>query len=944
MVEAVLLLQIDHDSSLKGLDITALVILAGIIVTLLTMSWRDPRLPNDHVAKASTVPSFYFRSPEEGFTLWQFLTISWTKHLIGAASSRELKDQDVWSLPFEFHHEQLHERFRKLKGTMFMRLMQANGLDCLIIFFTSVIQPLALYSGPLLLQQLLRSMQDPAAPLRASIIYAALALAFRIIHAQVLVVELWFGRRAYERSRGQMITGIYEKTLTRKFGGPSEDDSSKDDIENNEDQSWVRKFLQSASGACSCSCLARKDKVKSSAKSPASLGKVLNLLRADAYEVAQRFWEVEQLVSLPIGLILSIVLVWRLLGWSCFIGVLAVVAAQSANAVIARILIAWESKRRSTTDSRMEVTRQIVECIRHLRYYGWQQTWITKVMTKRQRELTYRIITTCWGVLVTFNTTLASGLFPVAAFYAYTVLAGNQLTVDVAFPALELLSMLESNLRELPGVITVLINASVALKRIEDFMQEPDKEQTERDNLDQDPQLENASLAWPGLENEVLRNVSVTLAPGLNVIRGIVGSGKTALLLGLLGELDVLKGCRTQSHKMIAFCSQTPWLETMSIRENILFAAPLDEPRYHRVLEACALTQDLAAFKDGDHSELGENGVGLSGGQRARVALARAVYSNASILMLDDPISALDHDTAVHIVRNCLTGSLMEGRTVVLVTHRDDLCKGLASQILDVTSGTVHSSTLSPSSSAETSSLSSSSDLGAKKDAAGTETPPIVDKFIEDEHRATGGIRPKVYLEYIKAGKYRWWALLVLAVLMVRLSLLAQTWLLKQWGEAYHPEKVSLKSLFGNLPPPDQDVRPWLLWFLIIVIVQAVVQLIQKGVLATIVYSAGKGMFQQIVQRVCHAPFRYYDVTPVGRLLNRLTGDIQTVDGNISETFQGLVIQVIAWVSSLVVIASITPLFLAFAIGMTITFVMIFRRYLPVSQSLRRLEVCPNQL
>ena len=118
----------------------------------------------------------------------------------------------------------------------------------------------------------------------------------------------------------------------------------------------------------------------------------------------------------------------------------------------------------------------------------------------------------------------------------------------------------------------------------------------------------------------------------------------------------------------------------MSIRENILFNLPYEPARYRKTLDACALLPDLASFQHGDLSTIGRMGLACRVARKARVALARAVYSPASILLLDDPISALDQQTAEWIIRRCLTGNLVEGRTIVLVTHRIDICKGLATR------------------------------------------------------------------------------------------------------------------------------------------------------------------------------------------------------------------------------------------------------------------------
>ena len=689
------------------------------------------------------------------------------------------------------------------------------------------------------------------------------------------------------------------------------------------------------------------------------------------------------------------------MGWPCLIGVLAVVIAQAVNALITRVLLRWERIRRKATDNKLEKITQYIEAIRHLRWYGWQDFWQAEIMEARQHELNLRVVTGVWGLLISFTNAFASGLFPVAAFYAYTVWADQALRIDVAFPALQLFSMLESNLRDIPNLITVLLNAKVAIGRIEDFMSESDKGETSTPSNSQEAAepnseatsiyqptgtqgaqasqlttaassavakstvgsdtksfhsakstdgsrsshlvLQNASFVWPGTSNSVLRNINLAFPVGLSVICGKVAAGKTALLQAMLGELDKRDGQVIRSDEMIGYCAQTPWLQSMSIRDNILFSSPLDESRYKQVLKACALSPDLATLKHGDLSNIGENGIGLSGGQKARVALARAVYSRANILLLDDPLSALDHQTAEAIVRNCFGGPLLKGRTVVLVTHRIDLCHGVAQQMLEISEGRAHvldleATTVSSDLCKTQSNESAVSDSQKMNDEQRMAAVP--EKFVEDEHRAYGGVRTAVYWEYIRAGKLKWWAVFVCLLALWRLTFLGETWFLKQWGEAYNrPLKLAISGLFDKLPSPETNIRPWLLGFLLLAIIRPSMFLISQGFMLVIVYSAGRQMFQEIMDRVSHATFRFYDVTPVGRLMNRMTSDIGTIDGVISSQFQAVAWLLITWVSSIVVIASVTPVFLIFSLFLTAAFVLIFLQFLPTSQSLRRLEM-----
>jgi ABC-type multidrug transport system fused ATPase/permease subunit len=469
-------------------------------------------------------------------------------------------------------------------------------------------------------------------------------------------------------------------------------------------------------------------------------------------------------------------------------------------------------------------------------------------------------------------------------------------------------------------------------------MKEPEKDDSDVGmSANLDLKMTQASFAWPGATDPVLQDISLSFPTGITVICGEVGAGKTALLQALLGELDQLGGEYHRTNEMLGYCGQIPWLQSMSIRENILFSAPYEETRYKKVLEACALLPDMLNFKDGDLTLIGENGVGLSGGQKARVSLARAVYSQAKILLLDDPLSALDHQTADFIVRRCLSGPLLEDRTAILVTHRTELCLGIAKQAIQITNG--RALILDPETIPfEDLHRVKSSDAANDEQGADADQAVVAEKFMEDEFRQHGGVQAKVYWEYIKAGRLKWWALLVFLLSAFRLIDIGRTWFLKQWGEAYDSVQGA-SGPFGDLPSPENDIRPWLVGFFVIAIVEAFSFCISQSVMLVIVYKAGKLLFERVMVKVTRATFRFYDVTPVGRLMNRLTSDINTVDGNISMQFQLMAIFSIAWISSIVVIGSVTPFFLLFATTLTTGFIFIFSHFLPTSQSLRRLEM-----
>ncbi|KAF1843379.1 P-loop containing nucleoside triphosphate hydrolase protein [Cucurbitaria berberidis CBS 394.84] len=931
--------------------------LLGIFI-ILNMPLRDPNLSNKEISPVFTPPTVELRTPEDNLTPWQYMVVSWMAPLIQKGVTQDMEDQDVWSLGYEFKHVRLHHAFRKLPGSVTRRIFVANGLDLVLTTSLNVVRLAATLLTPVLLQRLLASMNDPTSPRSAKVTYASMGLFLRLISAQLNVFVLWYQRRAYERSRGELITMLYEKTLNRKILGAKQEAKAEpqNGHTNGEDltaesgetngnhgasktvsQGWLKRLSVSFRLA-----FTRKPKEEAEReKEPASAGKILNLMRNDVYEISQRFWEFSDILTKPAGAVFATILIWRMLGWACLLGVFALGVSQLINIVIARYQVYFEKKRREATDEKLQRTTQFIESIRHLRWYGWQDAWLKGILESRQKELHLRIIQIIFTTSLAFILRFGSGLFPAVTFYAFTALAGKPLRVDIIFPAFDLFWLLENYLRAIPALVTTILNAYVAMRRIEDFMDEPDKEQTDVAREDSaNLGLHEASFSWPGVDRNVLEHLTLSFPPGLTVIYGEVAAGKTALLQALLGELDKTVGDFIQPDQVIGYCAQTPWLQSMSIRDNIVFSYPYDEGRYKKVLEACALLPDMAEFKHGDLSNIGENGIGLSGGQKARVALARAVYSSAKVLLLDDPLSALDHQTAEFIVHKLLDGPLLEGRTTILVTHRTELCHDLAKQWIQIDHGRaiLHEPTRAEDAKElqRTQTNESISEEEAKKleEEQAAATP---DKFIEDEHRAKGGVKLRVYWRYIKAGTLRWWFVVVVIMALYRVIDIQQAWFAKVWGESYDFGKP--KGIFEFLPPAAENVVPWVWTFLVFVIATSVLFWWTNLIMFGVGYRAAKTIFEETIERVAHANFRFYDITPVGRLMNRLTSDMNTIDGDLSGAFTVFAWQFIGWIISIAIILSATPTFLAFGLVLCYGFVYYFFRFLPTSQSLRRLEM-----
>lgn len=257
-------------------------------------------------------------------------------------------------------------------------------------------------------------------------------------------------------------------------------------------------------------------------------------------------------------------------------------------------------------------------------------------------------------------------------------------------------------------IITTAIQAKVSVQRLNSFLNdtellqefEDDLPQGEKESSSEQVVVTNAEFSWnkedssdPNVRNFRLYIDDLRFPVGkLSIIAGPTGSGKSSLLMALLGEMVYQPTASDSQYILprmggVAYSAQSSWVMGGTIRENILFGTPYDEERYKAVLHQCALEKDLELFSGGDQTELGEKGLNASGGQKARVSLARAVYSMANIVLLDDVLSALDVHTSRHIVEECFKGDLLRGRTVILVTHHVSMVSPVADFVVHLGMG-----------------------------------------------------------------------------------------------------------------------------------------------------------------------------------------------------------------------------------------------------------------
>ncbi|EAW12809.1 ATP-dependent bile acid permease [Aspergillus clavatus NRRL 1] len=463
----------------------------------------------------------------------------------------------------------------------------------------------------------------------------------------------------------------------------------------------------------------KRDNLQSAGQDEVNQGTqvAVNLVAVDVPRIAGIATFLYNFLLVPLKLGVACVLLQQVLGWrSLFAGMAALALLMLLNHVCMAKYTKAGKDLMICRDRKVITLTEALRGIRQIKFSATEDQWGERLSQLRTAELRAQATSFRWNVICFSVWVLAPILLSVASLSVYTINHGG-LTPSVAFTAISALTSMEVALSVLPELITNAMDAIISMKRIGEFLDAPEKISTTIASTS--ICFDNATVAWSGSISGngspsetafVLRNLNAHFPRhGLSLVCGRTGAGKSLLLATILGESEVLDGQvkrparetsrgmydisgRTQEwiiESVTAYIAQVPWIEAATIRENVLFGLPFDGQRYRKVLYACALVQDLQILDDGDLTEVGPNGVNLSGGQKARIALARGLYSRAGILIMDDIFSAVDVHTAQHLYEHALTGELATGRTRILATHHMRLCLPRVDYLVNLDSGSM---------------------------------------------------------------------------------------------------------------------------------------------------------------------------------------------------------------------------------------------------------------
>ncbi|WFD17945.1 hypothetical protein MCAP1_000156 [Malassezia caprae] len=714
-------------------------------------------------------------------------------------------------------------------------------------------------------------------------------------------------------------------------------------------------------------------------------GHIASLLSVDTARIEMALALLHQpLVDYPLSILFCSIYLFRLLGISALAGLSVLAITAPLQTHLSKKLIKIQDSILHATDARLNLANEVLMCIKTVKFFAWEQPFLRRMKQTRARELRSLAWNNMINVVYNFIFVGVPMFVTLVAFGCYTYVFGHQLTAQTAFTSLSILTALRMPLSDLPELIVQLLGTAVSLRRIHSFLN-----MDETNKYDQLDSISNEPLSEIGFEKATLSYFhSSPLAPVLvdldcrfpvgqfSILIGPVGAGKTSLLLAMLGELNLCSGHvrlpnslarsqlriepSTQLMESVAYCSQSPWLLGTSVRENILFGTEYDDERYHEVLRACALEPDLEILEFHDETEVGEKGTSLSGGQKARIALARAFYSHARHILIDDALSAVDAHTAKHLHQHCFQGPLSRGRTIILVTHATALVMPTAAYVVVLNKGRVVAQgaptdddvvqhmpevLAQPEDNQETSRESPQA-LAEKKENADTRrAKKDIGANAESIQRKIKGW--SLYWLYIRSVSKHvsiavglWLTLLFLYSSVRAADVSSNSWL-KQWASSYDQVDAFIIHAWRTVrqPASDGDLTLYYLSnYVLLVCLFVLFSTLRDLVQYFIALRTSKLLYARMLNSLLGACPRFFDITPIGRIMNRLSKDVETVDQEMTTSLRMMLESGVTLIAIISIICWATPKFLYMAGFIMVAYYVIGVLYLASSRDLKRIE------
>lgn len=737
-------------------------------------------------------------------------------------------------------------------------------------------------------------------------------------------------------------------------------------------------------------------------------GKVTSFITTDAARIEFGISFQPFLVGFPAVLTISLVLLITNVGAIALVGIGIFMLVLMATGAVFKVILDLRKNAIVFTDNRVSLMREILNSMKMVKFYAWEDAYEKNVVDLRNKEVNNvrkMQYTRNFVIALAMSVTNIASLATFLCMYEVNNNGRNPANLFASLSSFQVLALQMfffpmalgtgadmvaglgrlQNLLELPNEKPIDVtpskdlDVSVAMRMTqagfewEDFQAVDDAEEKERELEDSKKDDKKSLLGKKKkkdkkkdkLEEEKTKkdksdkdkpfthfaDLDFQIKKGeFIVITGPIGCGKTSLLNAMAGFMKMTGG-KLEVDGELLLCGY-PWILNATVRDNITFGSPYDQARYDKVVRVCSLQADLDILPAGDRTEIGERGITLSGGQKARINLARAVYKTKDIFLFDDILSAVDARVGRHIMDECILG-LLNHKTRILATHQLSLIDKADRIIVLDADGTFDIGTLKELKNRnetlinllEFSHSSHNEEEEEENDLEELESEmkedqelELVEKqltskslpngqIIEKEERAVNSIKISVYHEYIKAAVGNWGYLIVSVYIFfvattAFLNLFSSVWL-SYWTENKWPNRST--SFYMGM-------------YSFFVFCTYIFMNVQFTVLCVMGLSASKHLNLNAVSRILHTPMGFLDTTPLGRILNRFTKDTDSLDNEITENIRLMVAQIGNIVGVITMCIIYLPWFAIAVPFLVLVFILIANHYQATGREIKRLE------
>ncbi|KAF7843463.1 ABC transporter C family member 8-like isoform X1 [Senna tora] len=884
---------------------------------------------SQHISETTIYEPLLVQETESSRTFLSKLTFSWINPLLSFGYLRPLALEDIPSLVPEDESHSVYQKFThawdlllrernmmsNTKNLVLWSIVKNHLKDNLIIATLAFLRTISLVLSPLILYAFVNYTNHSEQNMKDGLCIVGFLIISKLVES--LSQRHWFfnARRSGMRMRSALMVAVYKKQL----------------------------------------------KLSSLAKRRHSTGEIVNYIAVDAYRMGEFPWWFHSTWTSALQILLGVGVLFSVVGLGALPGLVPLLICGLLNVPFAKVLQKCQTEFMTAQDERLRATSEILNSMKIIKLQSWEDKFKNLVESLRHKEVE------CLGEAQfkkahgTFMYWMTPAIISSVIFLGCAIFQSAPLNAETIFTVLATLRIMAEPVRVIPEALSVMIQVKVSFDRLNTFLLE-DEIQNDDDHVigneiqnsaNNSIEIHAGNFSWgQELLSPTLRDVNLEIKWRQKVaVCGPVGAGKSSLLCTILREIPKISGSVSVGGTL-AYVSQTSWIQSGTIRDNILYGKPMDITRYKNAIRVCALDKDINCFIHGDLTEIGQRGVNMSGGQKQRIQLARAVYNDADIYLLDDPFSAVDAHTATVLFHDCVMTALRE-KTVILVTHQveflsevdkilvmeggkitqsggyeDLLTTGTAFEQLvnahrDVINGVDQSNEnqVEPEKT-DSDQPEESHGFHPMKDESEAEISTKRQQLTQEEEKEIGDVGLQPFWDYIFISKG---SLVLTLMLLSQLAFVALQAASTFWlALAIEIPKVTSAILIGVYTT---------LSFLCVVSVY-----LRAFCAAYLGLKASKAFFSCFTNAIFNAPMLFFDSTPVGRILTRASSDFSILDFDIPFSINFVAAGGIELLTMIGIMASVTWQVLIVAILAMVASIYILSYYQSSARELIRIN------